>query len=51
VQQHAGSLSWDSPCRCFKITLTARIDDCGGYGWSASIDLARLGAGSTGASR
>jgi LPS-assembly protein len=51
VQQHSASLSWDSPCRCFRITMSARLDDCGGYGYHASIDLARLGSGSTGASR
>jgi LPS-assembly protein len=51
VQQHAASLSWDSPCRCFKITMTARVDDCGGFGYSASIDLARLGSGATAAAR
>lgn len=51
VQQHSGSLSWDSPCRCFRITMSARVDDCGGYGYHASIDLARLGSGGGAAPR
>lgn len=44
VQQHSGSLTWDSPCRCFRLTLTARVDDCGNYGYSANVELARLGS-------
>lgn len=49
VQQHAASLSWESPCRCFRVTMSARVNDCGGYGYSASIDLARLSGVAAGA--
>jgi len=43
VQQHAASLAWESPCRCFRVTMIARLNDCGGVSYSASIDLSRLG--------
>ena len=47
VAQHSASLAWESPCHCFRITISARITDCGDYGYSAAIDLARLGSGGT----
>jgi LPS-assembly protein len=42
VQQHAASLAWHSPCRCFRFTAVARVTDCGDVSYSASIDLAGL---------
>jgi LPS-assembly protein len=47
IQQHAGSLTWESPCRCFRLTMVARLDDCGNYGYSATVDFARLGSSMT----
>jgi LPS-assembly protein len=44
IQQHAGTFTWDSPCRCFRLILTARVDDCGNYTYSANIDFARPGS-------
>jgi LPS-assembly protein len=44
IQQHAGSLTWDSPCRCFRLILAAHVDDCGNYSYSANIDFGRPGA-------
>ena len=43
VQQHAASVAWESPCRCFRITMIARVTDCGDVSYSASLDLSRLG--------
>jgi LPS-assembly protein len=45
VQQHTGTLAWDSPCHCFRLIAVYRINDCGGYSYSATIDLSRLGGG------
>jgi LPS-assembly protein len=45
VQQHTGTLIWDSPCHCFKLVAVLRVNDCGGVSYSATIDLARLGGG------
>ncbi len=28
VQQHSGTLSWESSCHCFRITAAARVNDC-----------------------
>lgn len=42
VQQHAASLAWSSPCRCFRIAAIVRVTDCGEVSYSASIDLSRL---------
>ncbi|HET8538939.1 MAG TPA: LPS-assembly protein LptD [Anaeromyxobacter sp.] len=43
THQHALSATWDSPCRCFRVFAALRVDDCGTVGYSASIDLSRLG--------
>lgn len=43
IQQHSGSVTWDSPCRCFLARLVVRITDCGESSYSAAIDLGRLG--------
>jgi LPS-assembly protein len=43
AQQHAGSAVWDSPCRCFRLAALVRLNDCGEWSYSASIDLSRLG--------
>jgi LPS-assembly protein len=43
VQQHVGSLAWDSPCRCFLARVVVRVTDCGTVSYGASIDLSRLG--------
>jgi LPS-assembly protein len=51
VQQHTASLSWESPCHCFRVLMSGHVNDCGGYGYSATIDLGRLAAGSAPASR
>jgi LPS-assembly protein len=45
VQQHSGTLAWDSPCRCFRMVAVVRVTDCGELSYSAMIDLARLGGG------
>jgi LPS-assembly protein len=45
VQQHTGTLTWDSPCHCFRLVAVLRVNDCGGVSYSATIDLARLGGG------
>jgi LPS-assembly protein len=45
VQQHTGSLVWESPCRCFRLAAALRVNDCGGRSWIASVDLARLASG------
>lgn len=45
VQQHTGSLAWDSPCRCFRLAAVLRVNDCGEISWNASVDLARLTSG------
>jgi LPS-assembly protein len=45
VQQHTARLGWQSSCRCFRVVAVARINDCGGIGYSASIDLASLAGG------
>lgn len=42
VQQHVASLAWSSSCRCFRVAAVARVNDCGGFSYTASIDLARL---------
>ena len=42
VQQHAGSLTWDSPCHCFLARVLVRITDCGEASYSATIDLSRV---------
>jgi LPS-assembly protein len=39
VQQHAGTFVWNSPCRCFRATITVKVNDCGGWGLSGGIDL------------
>jgi LPS-assembly protein len=39
VQQQAGSLVWNSPCRCFRATITVKYNDCGGFGFTGGIDL------------
>ena len=48
VQQHAASLAWESPCHCFRVTMVARLTDCGVLGYTASIDLGRLGGNAFG---
>jgi LPS-assembly protein len=42
VQQHSGTLSWESSCRCFRINAFFRINDCAEYSYSASLDLTGL---------
>ncbi|ACL66033.1 OstA family protein [Anaeromyxobacter dehalogenans 2CP-1] len=43
VQQHAGSVTWNSPCHCFLARLVVRVNDCGETSYSAAVDLSRLG--------
>jgi LPS-assembly protein len=45
VQQHAGSLTYESACHCFRLILVARITDCGDFSYHAAIDLGRSGTG------
>jgi LPS-assembly protein len=47
VQQHTGLLTWDSPCRCFRLIVTARVDDCGGHTEQVTVELARFGGSIT----
>lgn len=47
IQQHTGSLTWDSPCRCFRLIVTARVDDCGGHTEQLTVELARFGGSIT----
>lgn len=44
IQQQTGSLSWDSPCRCFRARVAVRLNACGDLGASLAIDLGRAGA-------
>ncbi|HUL57943.1 MAG TPA: LPS-assembly protein LptD [Anaeromyxobacteraceae bacterium] len=41
-QQHA-TLSWNSPCRCFRAAVTVGYNDCGTFSYSFVLDLSRLG--------
>ncbi len=41
-QQQVGSAVWDSPCRCFRIAAVVRLNDCGDWSYSATLDLSRL---------
>jgi len=45
VQEHRVSLAWDSPCRCFRIAASLKVNDCGEVSPGFSIDLSRLGEG------
>jgi LPS-assembly protein len=40
VQQHTGSVAWESSCRCFRVLALARVSDCGERSYSVSFDLA-----------
>jgi len=42
AQQHAASAAWSSPCRCFRLAATLRVNDCGEIAPSVSLDLGRL---------
>jgi LPS-assembly protein len=46
VQQHTGSLGWESSCRCFRVVATVSVNDCadsvGDASYRVSLDLARL---------
>lgn len=44
VQQHAASVEWDSPCRCFKARVAIRVDGCGDLGASFALDLGQAGS-------
>jgi LPS-assembly protein len=48
AQQHAASLAWDSPCRCFRLAAAVRVNDCGDLSYAASIDLSGLGGSRVG---
>ncbi len=47
VREHAASVAWESACRCFAVTMVARVNDCatgiGDVSFGASISLSRLG--------
>ncbi|MGC3997054.1 MAG: LPS-assembly protein LptD [Anaeromyxobacter sp.] len=42
IQQHAATMVWNSPCRCFVAKLVLRVNDCGDPSYSATIDLSQL---------
>lgn len=44
VLQHTSTLAWDSPCRCFRVALSARLNDCGEFGGGATVELSRPAA-------
>jgi LPS-assembly protein len=44
VQQHVGSFTWDSPCRCFRVVATVGVTRCGEVSGGFSLDLAGLGS-------
>jgi len=44
IRQHTGALEWDSPCHCFRLRASLRIDDCGALGYGLTVDLGRAGA-------
>jgi LPS-assembly protein len=44
VQQHVGTFSWQSPCRCFKAAALVSVDDCGNVSYRATLDLSQLGS-------
>jgi LPS-assembly protein len=45
ASQHAASVSWDSPCRCFRVAARASVNDCGKLSsLGVVLDLSGLGA-------
>ena len=44
VQQHAGSFTWDSPCRCFRVVAAVGLNQCDVWSYSFALDLAQLGS-------
>jgi len=41
VLEHRGTFVWESPCRCFRLVLAARVDDCGNLTPRAQLELTR----------
>jgi LPS-assembly protein len=41
VLQHRATFVWESPCRCFRLLLRARLDDCGVFSPHAQLELTR----------
>jgi hypothetical protein len=41
VYQHAATLGWDSPCRCFKVAVRAALSECDpnpSFGFQVGLD-------------
>jgi LPS-assembly protein len=45
LQQQAGTLAWQSSCRCFRIVGVAALDHCGTRSYNVMFELAGLGGG------
>ncbi len=43
-QQQAATAVWDSPCHCFRVAAVVRLNDCGDWSYSATLDLSHLAA-------
>lgn len=44
IQQHSATLTWDSPCRCFRAVVNLRLNACNQLtSFGATIDLSQLG--------
>ncbi len=44
VQVQTATVTWDSPCQCFRLHATVFLNDCGQFGYSMSVDLGRPAA-------
>jgi LPS-assembly protein len=49
IQQHVGTFTWQSPCRCFRAAAFVSVDDCGNVSYRASLELAQIGSAVSGA--
>lgn len=44
IQQHSATLTWDSPCRCFRAVVNLQLNACNQLSrFGATIDLSQLG--------
>jgi LPS-assembly protein len=45
AQQHTASITWDSPCRCFRLAALVSVDDCAELSsYKVVLDLSGLGS-------
>jgi LPS-assembly protein len=44
VQQQTGTFIYESACRCFRVSVTVGVTDCGNLSYSVAFDLSRLGS-------